>query len=200
MDVAAQSGRPRGKRAQTCPQQGFGPTADEDTAVFPKPLMPLGDSPILEIVVGQLQRAGFDRLTLAVGHLAGLIEAYFGDGSRFGVRIEYSVETEPLGTAGPLSILPHFREDFLVMNGDILTDLDFSELLRGHRASGAIATLAVYNKPVDITLGVVELDARDNVTGYVEKPTRHYLVSTGIYCFRPDVRFRLQHGARCATC
>jgi NDP-sugar pyrophosphorylase family protein len=176
---------------------GRGRRLQPHTTVFPKPLMPLGDRPILEIVVGQLKRAGFDRLTLAVGHLAGLIEAYFGDGSRFGVRIEYSVETEPLGTAGPLSILKDLREDFLVMNCDVLTDLDFSELLHRHRASGAIGTIAVYHKPVDVALGVVELNAEHNVTGYVEKPVVHYLVSTGIYCFRPDVRLYLEPGARC---
>jgi NDP-mannose synthase len=167
------------------------------TAVFPKPLVPLGDRPILEIVVEQLKLSGFDRLTFAVGHLAGLIQAYFGDGSRFGIRIEYSVETKPLGTAGPLSLLSDLDGDFLVMNGDILTDLDFRAMLRRHRASGAIGTVAVYNKRVDLSLGVVELDANDEVSGYVEKPAFNYLVSSGIYCFRPDVLGHLESGAYC---
>jgi NDP-sugar pyrophosphorylase family protein len=167
------------------------------TAVFPKPLVPLGDRPILEIVIGQLRRAGFDRLTLAVGHLAGLIEAYFGDGSRFGVRIEYALETEPLGTAGPLSMLSGIDEDFLVMNGDVLTDLDFGRLLDAHRESDAIATIGVYRKPVDVTLGVVEVDGGDQVTDYVEKPALHYLVSTGVYGFRPDVLRYLDRGVPC---
>ena len=94
------------------------------TAVFPKPLVPVGDRPILAIVIEQLRRAGFTRLTLAVGHLAGLIQAYFGDGSRFGIPIDYSIETTPMGTAGPLGLLGDLDDDFLVMNGDLLTDLD----------------------------------------------------------------------------
>ncbi|MBI4954895.1 MAG: NTP transferase domain-containing protein [Myxococcales bacterium] len=166
------------------------------TAVFPKPLMPLGDRPILEIVVGQLREAGFDDLTFAVGHLAGLIQAYFGDGSRFGVRIEYSLEDEPLGTAGPLSLIRPPTDDFLVMNGDLLTDLDFRQFLAAHRSSGAVATLAVYRKSVDITLGVLDLDAQDRVVGYTEKPTLHYLVSSGIYCFKPAILSRLPRGTR----
>jgi len=167
------------------------------TAVFPKPLMPLGDRPILEVVVRQLKDAGFTRLTLAVGHLAGLIEAYFGDGRRFGVRIDYSIETEPLGTAGPLSLLSEIDSDFLVMNGDVLTDLDFAALHAAHRASNAIGTIAVCEKTIDITLGVVQVDPASHVVAYHEKPTQQFLVSTGIYFFRPQVLRHLVHGQRC---
>jgi NDP-sugar pyrophosphorylase family protein len=167
------------------------------TAVFPKPLVPLGDRPILEVVVGQLKRAGFDQLTFAVGHLAGLIEAYFGDGRRFGVRIDYSLEPAPLGTAGPLSLVEDLHDDFLVMNGDVLTDLDFGSLIQAHRASRAIGTIAVYRKPVELTLGVLELDCDRNVVTYDEKPSLHYLVSTGIYCFRPEVMQHLEPGVHC---
>lgn len=167
------------------------------TAVFPKPLVPLGDRPIMEIVVGQLRDAGITDLTFAVGHLAGLIQAYFGDGSRFGVRIQYSLEEQPLGTAGPLSLMPPPSDDFLVMNGDLLTDLDYRAFVDAHRKSGAIATLAVFRKAVDITLGVLDVDDSDRVTGYTEKPTLHYSVSSGIYCFRPGVLSFLERDQRC---
>jgi NDP-sugar pyrophosphorylase family protein len=167
------------------------------TAVFPKPLVPLGERPVLAIVIEQLRRAGFDRLTLAVGHLAELIQAYFGDGTRFGVAIEYSREAVPLGTAGPLSLLTDIDEDFLVMNGDVLSDLDPADLMRAHRRSGAVGTIAVYRKAVDVTLGVLTLDAAGDVAAYDEKPEMHYLASTGIYCFRSDVLQHLEPGAYC---
>lgn len=176
---------------------GRGQRLQPYTAVFPKPLMPLGDRPILEIVVGQLRQAGFTQLTFAVGHLAGLIEAYFGDGRRFGVDIDYSIESTPLGTAGPLGLIDNLEDDFLLMNGDILTDLDFGALLAEHRRSNAMATVAVYRKSVDITLGVLQLDDDNNVVSYDEKPSMHFLASTGIYCFRPDVRRHLEIGAHC---
>lgn len=166
------------------------------TAVLPKPLMPLGDRPILERVVEQLRDHGFTELTFAVGYLAELIRAYFGDGERFGVAIDYSLEAEPLGTAGPLGLIAPPGDDFLVMNGDVLTDLDLAALMRRHRESGAIATLAVFQKLVPISLGVLDLDDDDRVTGYTEKPTLSYPVSTGIYCFRPDVLDRIDRGVR----
>jgi NDP-sugar pyrophosphorylase family protein len=168
------------------------------TSVLPKPLMPVGERPILEIVVGQLRDAGFDRVTIAVGHLASLIQAYFGNGERFGVAIDYSLEERPLGTAGPLAVLdPRPAHDVLVMNGDVLTDLDFGRFYRDHCASGAAATIAVYRKSVDIALGVLSIDERDRVTAYDEKPVLHFPVSTGIYCFHPRVLDHLEPGTRC---
>jgi NDP-sugar pyrophosphorylase family protein len=168
------------------------------TTVLPKPLMPVGENPILEIVVRQLHRAGFDHLTLAVGYLASLLQAFFDDGSRFDVKIDYSFEDEPLGTAGPMSLLdPPPADDFLVMNGDILTNLDYANLMADHKSSGAMVTVAVFIKPVPISLGVLELDDQDHVSGYIEKPTMHYPVSTGIYCFRPEVLQFLERGKRC---
>jgi NDP-sugar pyrophosphorylase family protein len=160
--------------------------------------MPVGDRPILEIVVNQLRGAGFRHITMAVGHLASLIQAYFGDGQKFGVRIDYSLESVPLGTAGPLGLLdPPPAEPFLVMNGDVLTDLDFAAFFADHARSGAVATVAAYHKRIDIALGVLDIDARDRVTKYTEKPTLYYPVSTGIYCFDPGVLRHLERGAPC---
>ena len=163
------------------------------TTVLPKPLMPVGDMPILEILVRQLRRAGIRRITLAVGHLAALLEAYFGDGARFGVSLDYSYEDEPAGTAGPLALVGGLDQTFLVMNGDLLTSLDFEDLLRTHRAGRAEVTVGLFEKHVPLDLGVVETDEDGRVTGYIEKPTLTYDVSVGIYAMEPTV---LQHIAR----
>ncbi|MBI84872.1 MAG: nucleoside-diphosphate-sugar pyrophosphorylase [Planctomycetaceae bacterium] len=167
------------------------------TAVLPKPLMPLHNQPILEIIVGQLRDAGFDRFTFAVGYLAGLIQAYFSDGDRFGVSIDYSLEEQSLGTAGPLSLLENLDDHFLVMNGDILTNLDYTKFMETHQASGALATLAVFEKEVPISLGVLDIDDGSNIVNYTEKPTLYYPVSTGIYCFRAEVLDHLEKGVHC---
>lgn len=166
------------------------------TTVLPKPLMPVGDMPILEILLHQLRRAGISRITLAVGHLAALLEAYFGDGERFGVSLDYSYEDEPAGTAGPLSLIDDLDETFLVMNGDLLTTIDFDDLLRSHRAVGAAVTVGLFEKHVPIDLGIVETDADGHVTNYVEKPTLTYDVSVGIYAMEPTVLDRIERGER----
>ena len=157
------------------------------TTVLPKPLMPLGDMPILEILLRRLARAGIRDVTLAVGHLAALLEAYFGDGSRFGVSLDYSYEDEPAGTAGPLALVEGLDETFLVMNGDLLTTIDFADLLRAHRTRGAAVTVGLFEKQIALDLGVVEADADGRVTDYVEKPTLTYEVSVGIYAMEPSV-------------
>jgi len=154
------------------------------TLVLPKPLMPVGDLSILEIVLLQLAGRGFRRVTLAVGHLAELIKAVIGDGARYGLSIDYSAEHKPLGTAGPIGLVEGLERDgtFLVMNGDLLTDIDFGALVASHRASGAACTMAVFRKTVKIDLGVLDI-AGDRVVGYSEKPTLAYSVSSGIYAF-----------------
>ncbi len=157
------------------------------TTILPKPLMPIGDVPILEVVVRQLKRAGFEDITLAVGYLAELLMAYFGDGEKLGVRIHYSREDEPLGTAGPLALVQGLDEPFLVMNGDLLTNIDYGRLWQAHAARRAIATLVTFQRDVQIDLGVIETDDEGRVRGYIEKPTYHYTVSTGIYVFEPSV-------------
>src|SRR5262245_13440210 len=115
--------------------------------------MPIGDRPVLDIVVRQLRRHGFDSVTIATGHLAELIEAFFGDGRRHGIAVDYFREAKPLGTVGSLALIDGLDDDFLVMNGDVLTDMDYAALLAGHRASGAAATIAVKHRTGNIDLG-----------------------------------------------
>jgi len=156
------------------------------TTNFPKPLMPVGNRPILEIVIRSLHRTGIEDIILSTGYQEGLIRAYFGDGNELGVRLSYSNESEPLGTAGPLNLVRHeLGERFLVMNGDVLTDLDFDALLEHHRAHQAEATVVVTRRHVDVDFGVVELDAAGQFAAWNEKPTIEYFVSTGIYVFEP---------------
>jgi NDP-mannose synthase len=157
------------------------------TAVLPKPLMPIGDIPILEIVLLQLRQHGFTEAVLAVGHLAALIETYFGNGSKVGLPIRYVREERALGTAGPLAQIRGLKEAFLVMNGDILTDLDYRALVDHHRQQGAVMTIATYERTVKIDFGVIEAEA-GVVRRYIEKPTLNYLVSMGIYVLEPAVR------------
>lgn len=164
------------------------------TTVFPKPLMPIGDMPVLEILLRRLARAGLTRVNLAVGHLAALLEAYFGDGGRLGVELRYWLEDEPLGTAGPLSVIkPSGR--VLVMNGDLLTTLDFGELLDAHATSGAAATIGVHRRDVAIDYGVMRL-ADTRVVGFEEKPTLAYDVSMGVYVFEPEAVALVPAGER----
>lgn len=157
------------------------------TAVLPKPLMPITDKPILDIVIRQLRHHGFTDITLAVGYLAELLMAYVGGGERFGLQIKYSREEQPLGTAGPLGLIPDLTDRFLVMNGDVLTAINYTDMLANHQASGAIGTVAVYPRSVKIDLGVVEYDEQHHLTQYIEKPTHHYSVSMGIYIFEARV-------------
>ena len=163
------------------------------TTVLPKPLMPIVDTPILEIVLKQLKSSGFDDVVLAVGHLASLIKTYFGDGSELGIRITYIHESSPLGTAGPLANIDGLSETFLVMNGDILTDLDYRKLVEHHRDSGGMMTIATYRRTVKIDFGVLEI-VDGAVSKYVEKPTLDYIVSMGIYVMEPAVRDRIKRG------
>jgi NDP-sugar pyrophosphorylase family protein len=165
------------------------------TTVLPKPLMPIGEMPILEIVIRQLAYYKIQSITLAVGYLAELLMAYCGDGSKFGVTLNYSREEQPLGTAGPISLVPNLNETFLVMNGDLLTTIDYGAMWKYHQERGAIATLASYRRKVQIDLGVIE--SEDGwVKDYIEKPTYHYAVSTGIYIFEPEVLKFMERGQR----
>ena len=158
------------------------------TKILPKPLMPIGDMPILEVLLRQLKAAGVKDVVITVGHLASLLRTYFMDGREFGVNISYSQEDQPLGTAGPLSLIPDLSDTFFVMNGDVLTTLKFQELLQFHKSQKAIATIAAHQRTVKIELGVLQhADGDYRVTNYIEKPTYDYLVSMGIYIFEPEV-------------
>jgi NDP-sugar pyrophosphorylase family protein len=167
------------------------------TTNFPKPLMPIDDLPILEIVVRQLARAGFDRLIVTTGHLAELIRVFCGDGAKWGVRIEYSHEEEPLGTAGPLSLVEERLDDnFLVMNGDLLTTMDYRKAFESHVASGAMASISLYQRDVKIDFGVVEEEPAGQLGRYIEKPTLSYSVSMGINFFNRGALRYMERGKR----
>lgn len=163
------------------------------TKILPKPLMPIGDMPILEILLHQIKSAGITEVVLTVGHLSKLIKSYFQDGSDLGVKIKYSHEEEPLGTAGPLSLIDGLNKTFIVTNGDVLSDLDLDNFIESHQKSGAAATIAMYNKKVNIDLGVIKLNGGSEVIGYLEKPSYTYPVSMGIYAFEPRVLQYIPH-------
>jgi NDP-sugar pyrophosphorylase family protein len=158
------------------------------TMVLPKPLVPVGERPVLELILHRLAACGFVQVDLCIGHLGELIMAYFADGSRIpdGMSLRYHREEEPLGTAGALGAIDDLDEPFLVMNGDIVTDLDFSALMSFHTEKEAALTIATIEKEVPISLGVIEHEER-RVTGYVEKPVLHYPVSMGVYVYEPRV-------------
>jgi NDP-sugar pyrophosphorylase family protein len=165
------------------------------TAIFPKPLIPVGDMPILEILLRQLRRHGVTDVTILTGHLAYLLEGYFGDGAKLGMSVDYVRETEPLGTAGPLSqLVGRLDDDFFVMNGDLLADLDFSALMKRHLETGCEVTVGTFSHTVMTELGVLQISEQDRVVDYEEKPTLHYDVSMGIYAMSPPVLARIPEG------
>jgi NDP-mannose synthase len=152
------------------------------TTTLPKPLVPIGDShSILEIVLSQLAGCGFTSVTLAINHLGPLIRAFVGDGSRWGIAVDYAEELVPLSTVGPLfGLQDQLPERFVVMNGDVLTNLDFADLLRVHEASGAPLTVATASRSLNVDFGVLETTA-GQIVGFTEKPTIRYRVSMGVY-------------------
>jgi NDP-sugar pyrophosphorylase family protein len=167
------------------------------TTVIPKPLMPIGDRAILDVVVRQLGSYGFTELVFAVGYLAHLIRAVFGDGSAFGVSITYHEEEEPLGTAGPLALIEGLDQSFIVMNGDVLTSLEYDRLFDVHRESGNALTIATHRRTVRSEYGVLHVhgDGRlQEVSGYEEKPEIPYIVSMGVYVLEPRALEHIPRG------
>jgi NDP-sugar pyrophosphorylase family protein len=193
-DTAAAGGAKNGIRAVIL-AGGKGTRLMPLTENIPKPLVPVGGLPILEIIVRQLRHFGIEDLTLSVGHLHGLLESHFGDGSAWGVGIDYSHETDPLGTAGPIALVERLSDPFLVLNGDLLCSIDYAALIEQHRSSGAMVTIASYPKEVKIELGVLETEG-DRLVDYVEKPVIPYRVSMGIYAMSPSVLSAIPKGQR----
>jgi NDP-sugar pyrophosphorylase family protein len=159
------------------------------TASFPKPLVPLGDTPVIEVLIKSLLRQGISDVTLTLGHLAELVQAYFHHRQQLLTRLNlnYVIEAEPTGTAGSLALVEGLDDTFLVMNGDLLTDLDFLSLVRFHKKNGAVLTIATQRRKVKVDLGVLEFDDAARITKYIEKPELSYDVSMGVYVYEPSV-------------
>ena len=143
--------------------------------------MPIGEFPILEVIIRQLARDGFDHVTLAVNHQAEIIRAFFQDGARWGIKVDYSLEDKPLSTMAPLRLISDLPENFLVMNGDVLTDLRFSDFHDEHVARNDIFTISSHHREQKIDYGVLEIGTDGRMSGFTEKPTTEYLVSMGVY-------------------
>ncbi|RXE55094.1 nucleoside-diphosphate-sugar pyrophosphorylase [Methanoculleus taiwanensis] len=157
------------------------------TTVLPKPLMPIGDYPILEVILRQLGKCGFDDIIISTGYLGELIHAYLQGRNRPETPVRFSHESEPLGTIGPLHLIPDLEDTFLVMNGDILTDLNYRKLLDYHWERKALATIATYQRDTKIDFGVLERDGQNKICGFREKPVYHFDVSMGIYVFQREM-------------
>lgn len=187
------------------------------SATLPKPLLPLGEMPVLEILLRHLRRHGIAEVVLAVSHLGHLVQAYFGDGGQLGIRLFYSHELKPLGTAGPIAaVLDRMDEDFLVANGDLLTTMDISTLTAAHKRGAADVTIGVYEKEWKTDFGLIDADENLRFRNYREKPTEKHLVSMGIYMMKreairgmlraeerldmPDLMLRLRDAGRRIDC
>ena len=168
------------------------------TTILPKPLMPIDDRPILELVLRLLKKHNISDIYITLGYLGHLIKAVFGDGKSLGLNIFYSTEEKPLGTAGPVSLIRDQLEDvFLLMNGDILSDIDLTELIKFHKERNALMTLAVHKRTVHIDYGVLQIDEKSILQKYVEKPTLSYDVSMGINVLSRKALDFLNPGERC---
>jgi NDP-sugar pyrophosphorylase family protein len=157
------------------------------TVVLPKPLMPLGEYPVLEIIIQQLAHNGFNHITLTVNHQADIIRAYFSDGSKWNILIDYSLEDKPLSTMGPLKLIRDIPENFLVMNGDVLTDLDFAAFYDFHIRNKRIFTISAHHRTDVSEYGVLETDSENQLSRFIEKPQRNYIVSMGIYMANKEI-------------
>jgi NDP-mannose synthase len=157
------------------------------TLTLPKPLVPIGDTPVLEIIIRQLKQNHFDHLTMAVNHQADIIRAYFGNGEKWGLKIDYSLESVPLSTMGPLRLVPDLTSNFLVMNGDILTDLDYDAFLREHEEERHLFTIGAKRRQFEIEYGVLGVNEAGFLERFDEKPKPDYLVSMGVYAVSRQV-------------
>jgi len=176
---------------------GKGTRLSPYTMVLPKPLMPIIDKPILEIVIRQLVTQGFDHIIITVNHLADLIKAFFGNGEKFGVKIDYSMEDKPLGTIGPIASLSSLLEDdFIVMNGDVLTNLNYLDIFSFHKKNDCLMTVGLHRSKYQIDLGYILKDTQGFITDYIEKPTHYFDVAMGISVLSKKVLNNLKIGER----
>ena len=164
------------------------------TVVLPKPLMPIGDYPILELVVRQLIKNNFDHITMCVNHQADLIKTFFGDGERWGIKIDYSNEYEPLGTMGPLKKISNLPDNFLVMNGDILTNLNFNNFYNDHVRDNELYTISSYVRTQKVDYGVIECNKDNYLINFKEKPKNNFNVSMGIYMLNKKILESIPQG------
>ena len=171
------------------------------TIALPKPLVPIGDAPILEIIIKQLKKYEFTHITLTVNHMAEIIQAFFGNGSKWGVKIDYSLEEKALSTMGPLTLIEDLPDDFLVMNGDVLTDLDFNAFYTEHVNNKHNFTISAHRRTDKVEYGVLIKNDASELIAFKEKPTNDYLVSMGVYMVSkknidfipPDTFFGFDH-------
>ncbi len=163
------------------------------TTILPKPLLPIDGMPILEVLLRQFKGAGINEVVLTVGYLAEFLRLFFQDGERLGLKICYSHEDRPLGTAGPLNLIEGLDNTFLVSNGDVLTNLSLESLIAFHYEQGSTATIAMHQREVKVDLGVIQLNGRCQIADYIEKPTYDLLVSMGIYVFEPRALNYIPH-------
>jgi NDP-mannose synthase len=157
------------------------------TISLPKPLVPIGEMPIIEIIIRKLAQSGFERVTITVNHMADIIRAFCGDGSKWGISIDYSLEDKPLSTMGPLKLINDLPDNFLIMNGDVLTDLDFGTFYDTHVNEGNIFTVSAYTREQKVDYGVLETGIDDKLVNFIEKPTSTYKVSMGVYMANKEI-------------
>lgn len=165
------------------------------TTTIPKPLVPIGNElPIMEIVVRQLAAHGFTHITICLNHMANIIAAFFGDGAKWNLKIDYSIEDKPLSTIGPLTLIRDLPDNFLVMNGDILCDINYKTLYDYHTTASNEVTVSTYKRESKIDFGVIRYDQDNRIVGFQEKPIYHFDVSMGIYCIKKTVVDQLAKG------
>lgn len=151
------------------------------TVSLPKPLVPIGTMPIAEILIRQLKNQGFDHITLAVNHQADILKAYFGNGSKWDVNIDYSLEVEARGTMGPLSLIADLPDNFLILNGDVFTDFNFESFLNKHIESSCVFSIASSSHKIQVEFGVLKTNEQGYLGSIEEKPTLGFQVSMGVY-------------------
>lgn len=158
------------------------------TLILPKPLMPVGELPVIELLLKWLRRNGITKIIITTGYLGHLIKSLCGDGERWDLKITYSEETEPLGTVGALDLVrEHLDETFLVLNGDLITDMSLRSFIHFHNSHDGILTVGTTKKLVNVDMGVIESASDGQVSDFREKPTLSYQVNMGIYCMEPAV-------------